>query len=111
MNAALPEGIRINRAEIFRIPAGSKKHSLSSLLWGFGYAGPDGETVYIPAADEKTYRAGRFSAGGSAFSLRRACVLAKNAPDDPSGDGGQPWTSYFNAYAHLTPAGGAGKVS
>jgi hypothetical protein len=102
MNAALPEGIRVNRAEIYRIPAGSKKHSLSSLLWGFGYAGPagetGGETVYIPAAGEKAYREQCFSAGGTAFSLRRACVLAKNTPSD--GDG-QPWTSYFSAYAHL----------
>ena len=97
MNAALPEGVRVTRAEIFRIPAGSKKHSLSSLLWGFGYAQEGGETVYIPAAGEKTYRTERFSAGSSAFSLRRACVLAKNAPDG----GGQPWTSYFNAYALL----------
>jgi hypothetical protein len=98
MNAALPEGVRVNRAEVFCIPAGSKKHSLSSLLWGFGYAGPDGETVYIPAAGEKAYREGRFSAGETAFSLRRACVLAKNAP--PGGDD-PPWTSYFDAYAHL----------
>ena len=98
MNAALPEGIRVTRAEIYRIPAGGKKHSLSSLLWGFGYADPGGETAYIPAAGEKAYRAGRFSAGETAFSLRRACVLAKNALPD---GGGQPWTSYFNAYQYL----------
>jgi len=111
MNAALPEGIRVNRAEIFCIPAGAKKRSLSSLLWGFGYAKSgyamngcgkaDGETVYIPAADEKAWRKERFAAGETAFSLRRACVLAKNTPDDPSGGGGQPWTSYFNAYQNL----------
>ncbi|MCL1930186.1 MAG: TIGR03936 family radical SAM-associated protein, partial [Treponema sp.] len=111
MNAALPEGIKVNRAEIFCIPAGSKKRSLSSLLWGFGYAkfgyaqlgyaDPTGETVYIPAADEKAWRKERFAAGETAFSLRRACVLAKNTPDDPSGGGGQPWTSYFNAYQNL----------
>ena len=98
MNAALPEGIRVNGAEIFRIPAGSKKHSLSSLLWGFGYAGLDGETAYVPAAGEKAYREQCLSAGGTVFSLRRACVLAKNTPPD---GGGQPWTSYFNAYGHL----------
>jgi hypothetical protein len=98
MNAALPEGIRVNQAEIYPIPAGSKKHSLSSLLWGFGYAGLDGGTVYIPAAGEKAYRQERLSAGGTAFSLRRACVLAKNAPPD---GGGQPWISYFNAYQYL----------
>jgi radical SAM-linked protein len=98
MNAALPEGIRVNRAEIYRIPAGSKKHSLSSLLWGFGYSDPDGETAYVPATGEKAYREQRLSAGGTVFSLRRACVLAKNTP--PVG-AGQPWTSYFNAYGRL----------
>ena len=101
MNSALPEGIRVNRAEIYRIPAGAKKHSLSSLLWGFGYAmagETGGETVYVPAAGEKAYREQCLSAGGTFFSLRRACVLAKNTPD---GDGGQPWTSYFYAYQRL----------
>jgi hypothetical protein len=98
MNAALPEGIRVNRAEIFRIPAGSKKHSLSSLLWGFGYAQADGETVYIPAPGEKAYRETRLSAGDTIFSLRRASVLAKTTPTP---DSGQPWTSYFDRMREL----------
>jgi len=38
MNAALPEGIKVTRAEYYIIPFGAKKHSLSSLLWGFGYS-------------------------------------------------------------------------
>jgi len=101
MNAALIEGIRINRAEIYQIPAGSKKHSLSSLLWGFGYAAPDGETAYIPASEEKAYREKRLGAEGAraaAFSLRRSCVLAKNiTTDNPQ----QLWASYFDVYRHL----------
>jgi len=101
MNAALIEGIRVNRAEIYHIPAGSKKHSLSSLLWGFGYADPDGETAYVPASEEKAYREKRLGAEGAraaVFSLRRGCVLAKNIiADDPQ----QPWASYFDVYRHL----------
>jgi len=104
MNASLPEGIIINRAEIFCIPAGSKKHSLSSLLWGFGYAkiGADinGETAYIPAAGEKAHREQCLSAGGTVFSLRRACVLAKNTF---TGDADQPWVSYFDCMQKLYP--------
>jgi radical SAM superfamily enzyme YgiQ (UPF0313 family) len=98
INAALPEGIRVNRAECYRIPAGSKKHSLSSLLWGFGYDNPDGETAYIPAKGEKTYREQRLSSGGTVFSLRRTGVLAKNILiNEPE----QPWASYFDVYRHL----------
>jgi len=101
MNAALIEGIQVNRAEIYHIPGGSKKHSLSSLLWGFGYAAPDGETAYIPALEEKAYREKRLgaeSARTAVFSLRRSCVLAKNIiASDPQ----QPWASYFDVYRHL----------
>jgi len=98
MNAALIEGIRVNRAEAYHIPGGSKKYSLSSLLWGFGYADPDLETAYIPASEEKAYREKRLSAGATVFSLRRTCVLAKNIiTDDPQ----QLWASYFDVYRHL----------
>jgi hypothetical protein len=100
LNATLPEGIRVNRAEIYPIPAGSKKHSLSSLLWGFGYTDPDGQTAYLAAAGEKAYREQRLSAGNTVLSLRRNCVLAKNGPigniqTEP------PWISYFDAYRQL----------
>jgi hypothetical protein len=100
LNAALPEGIRVNRAETYCIPAGSKKHSLSSLLWGFCYAEPDGETAYMPASGEKTYREQRLSAGGTVFSLRRTGVLAKNTPDGQN-NAQQPWIPYFDAYRRL----------
>jgi hypothetical protein len=78
MNATLPEGIKITKAECFCIPSGSKKHSLSSLLWGFGYAGANGETIYVPAAGEKALREKHLSSGQTLFSLRRSCVLSKN---------------------------------
>jgi radical SAM-linked protein len=107
MNAVLIEGIRINHAEIFRIPAGSKKHSLSSLLWGFGYAKfdchePNGEMAYVLASGEKAYREQCLSAGGTVFSLRRACVLAKNSAGDADS---QPWVSYFNCMRRIHPQG------
>jgi hypothetical protein len=96
MNATLPEGIKITKAECYHIPSGSKKYSLSSLLWGFGYAGTDGETVYVPATAEKAHREKHLSSGQTLFSLRRSCVLAKNLID-----GDRPWVSYFDIYGHL----------
>jgi radical SAM superfamily enzyme YgiQ (UPF0313 family) len=96
MNATLPEGLKITKAECFCIPSGSKKHSLSSLLWGFGYAGTDGETIYVPAAAEKAHREKHFSSGQTLFTLRRSCVLSKNLID-----GNQPWASYFDIYSYL----------
>ena len=95
MNAGLPEGISLKRAELFRIPAGSKKRSLSSLLWGFGYSNADGETIYIPASEEKAYREQCRDAGLALFSLRRSCVLAKDLILTKS------WISYFDAYRRL----------
>jgi len=96
MNATLPEGLKITQAECYCIPSGSKKHSLSSLLWGFGYAGTDGETIHIPSSAEKALREKHLSSGQTLFSLRRSCVLAKNLID-----GGQPWASYFDVYSYL----------
>jgi len=99
MNATLPEGIKINRAECYCIPSGGKKHSLSSLLWGFGYVKDgetSGETIYVPTAGEKAHREKHLSSGGTLFSLRRSCVLSKNLIDS-----NQPWASYFDTYCHL----------
>jgi len=116
MNAALPDGIRVARAECFRIPPGSKKRSLSSLLWGFAYGSGGGlsggsacgatcgaacgEPVYVPAAGEKAHREKAVGSGGSVFSLRRACVLARSGTAAGEG-GGPPWASYFDAYRSL----------
>jgi hypothetical protein len=98
INNALPEGLTVNRAECYCIPAGCKKHSLSSLLWGFGYGSKGGETRYVSASEEKTYRAQWLHTGNSIFHLHRACVLAKNIT---GGESSTVWTSYFDLYRFL----------
>jgi hypothetical protein len=98
INAALPEGLKVNQAECYCIPAGCKKHSLSSLLWGFAYSGEGGEITYMPATEEKAYRAQWLHSGNSIFHLRRACVLAKNITAEESGT---TWASYFDLYRLL----------
>ena len=98
MNYALPEGIRIVEAINVSIPFGVKKHSLSSLLWGFAYAN-GAETDYVPATNDKQYRAARIDATGSTsvYGLHRLAVLAKSAvsPNAPE--------SYFTVYRALYP--------
>jgi len=117
MNATLPDGIRINRAECYRIPPGSRKHSLSSLLWGFGYDDRNGETVYVPASGEKAFREKKLESKRDAFFLRRTGVLAKNIAGDGKGKNpvpqnrpperptdqplDEPWASYFDVYRRL----------
>jgi len=95
LNAALPEGLSVNDAELFYIPGGSKKHSLASLLWGFCYAGINGEDFVI-SGQEKQYRT-TLSAG--AFQLTRKSVLAKNIINP----GDLEWASYFDVYRYLYP--------
>ena len=99
LNRSLPEGIRIIRAEGFTIPAGRKKHSLSSLLWGFGYDGQNGPD-YVPAAGEKSYRQKTLVQGASVFSLKRNSVLAKNIIT-PTACPETEWASYFDVYRFL----------
>jgi hypothetical protein len=84
INEKLPEGFTVQRAEFFTIPTGAKKHSLSSLLWGFQY----GETS-VTAKEEKTFRLSRHTAN---TNLVRTGILANldNGPGD-----------YFNVYSLL----------
>ncbi|GHU35687.1 B12-binding protein [Spirochaetia bacterium] len=82
LNNALPEGLSVGEALSFVIPAGKKKHSLASALWGFMYT-PD---QLVPALEEKHYRQSQSG------SLERIKVLAKN-PLDPE----KP-ESYFEVY-------------
>ncbi|MDR1326041.1 MAG: TIGR03936 family radical SAM-associated protein [Treponema sp.] len=98
MNRALPEGIRIVEAINVSIPFGVKKHSLSSLLWGFAYAN-GAETDYVPAASDKQYRAARIDAASSTsvYGLHRLAVLAKSAI---SANAPEP---YFTVYRALYP--------
>ena len=97
LNENLPEGINVNRAEIFLIKSGQKKYSLSSLLWGFSYANTNNDD-YIKAIDEKSYRQGRLdNERSSLFSLKRTSVLAKNIKDNNTNE----WISYFDIYRFL----------
>jgi hypothetical protein len=78
---------------------------LSSLLWGFAYAGTENKAEYIRAADEKQYRKNRLGIDNSEnrsalFSLRRISVLAKNIVTE---DVGSEWASYFDVYRFLYP--------
>jgi hypothetical protein len=96
LNAAFPEGIQITKAELFCVPGGHKKYSVSALLWGFEYDGKQ-----IKKSDEKSYRAGR------GYGLVREKVLAdrtipfaaKNNGKDNTG--GQEGTDYFELYRTL----------
>jgi hypothetical protein len=100
MNLSLPRGIRILDAENYTIGAGQKKHSLSSLLWGFSYRLAGGNGEFVPAADEKKFRAAHYmnytDADGN-FPLRLA-VLARDPGDHTK------YGSYFKAYRIIYPS-------
>jgi radical SAM superfamily enzyme YgiQ (UPF0313 family) len=97
MNLKLPQGFRIENAVCLYIPSGMKKHSLSSLLWGFGYANKDA-VDYVRFPEEKAYRQERLKECESPFNLRRNLVLARNVTGSSD-----EWTSYFNALNTLYP--------
>ena len=96
LNAFLPEGFEVMEAMNVFIPRGSKKHSVSSLLWGYTYAGCNGNADLIPAREEKSYRQLRTGVTGSIYDLERLAVLAKK---NNSGEG----ESYFRLYRELYP--------
>ncbi|MDR1972499.1 MAG: TIGR03960 family B12-binding radical SAM protein [Treponema sp.] len=119
LNQNLPQGFVLTRAENYVIPPGEKKHSLSSLLWGFEYERQDGDTKTrrrVPRQEEKEFRAevltlrpgGPDMASGGGRSgilirdLKRLAVLARY-PESPD-DGG---FSYFDVYRRLYPGGPA----
>ena len=96
LNNCFPQGIRIENAGTFHIPGGMKKHSLSSLLWGFAYARDDG-TDHVKASAEKSYRQSHIENDRSSlFSFKRSAVLARNVKG-----GTDEWTSYFDVYRSL----------
>jgi uncharacterized protein (DUF2344 family) len=98
LNDNLPCGIVIKKAETFLIKSGMKKHSLSSLLWGFAYKNND-KIDYVNQKNEKVYRQSRLNDDcKSLFLLKRDEVLARNITTD-TGD----WSSYFTAYRFLYP--------
>jgi radical SAM-linked protein len=83
----LPEGFTLLHAECFLIPSGAKKHSLSSLLWGFRYGDEP-----VCAKEEKAYRS---TLGNSNYGLRRTKTLAKSPGNLNQGD------DYFTIYRAL----------
>ena len=96
LNESLPEGIIINRAENFCIKSGDKKHSLSSLIWGFSYAVKD-NLDFVNFKDDKVYKNNRLESDcSSVFDLTRNEVLARNIIGSES-----DWASYFDVYRYL----------
>jgi hypothetical protein len=91
INAFLPEGLEVRDAMNIFIPTGKKKHSLSSLLWGYIYAGDNGKDDIVKFIDEKQYRELRLKQGGNLYNLERLSVLA------------HPGISYFEVYRGLYP--------
>ncbi|MDR2371132.1 MAG: TIGR03936 family radical SAM-associated protein, partial [Treponema sp.] len=114
MNAALPQGIRINAAENYLIRSGLKKYSLSSLFWGSGYVkkGRAAPADLVRMKDEKEYRKSAAEQGFSNFDLIRTAVFAGAATDgaDVPGADTAAAASYFDAYGALYPAARPGKL-
>jgi hypothetical protein len=98
LNRCLPQGFSLARAEHYYIPPGHKKHSLSSLLWGFEYETPGPRRITVPLGQEKEFRT---SLPVSRFDLKRLAVLARD-PADSAADG----KSYFDVYRHVYPDAG-----
>jgi len=102
LNEFFPEGLQIVEAMNVFIPSGGKKHSLSSLLWGYVYAGKEGGTDFVEAKEEKSYRESRIGFTGSIYSLERLSLLARsNGAKDSAGG-----ASYFEVYRSLYPETG-----
>ena len=99
LNASLPEGLSIEETMNVFIPSGAKKHSLSSLLWGYKYSGIDGKVESVCAKDEKKYRETQTGRTGSIYDLERLSVLAR-----PDGSGNCSGLSYFDLYRRLYPS-------
>jgi len=95
LNENLPSGIVIKQAESFLIKSGMKKHSLSSLLWGFQYKYKE-ETDFVNAKEDKIYKQNKLNDRKSLFMLKRSAVLARKIDTDE-------WTPYFDVYRSLYP--------
>jgi radical SAM superfamily enzyme YgiQ (UPF0313 family) len=99
VNRVLPPGFGVGGAENFFIPQGKKKHSLSSLLWGFEYLhSPEESPRRIRREEEKEFRRSLPGSGASSlYRLTRLAVLAAH-PGLPEGG-----VSYPEAYRRLYP--------
>jgi len=97
INNFLPDGLAVVDAMNVHIPAGAKKHSVSSLLWGCTYTGEDGKAETVKAADEKAYRLSRVGTNGNVYGLERLSVLARPI-NNTNADSG---VSYFDVFREL----------
>ena len=96
LNNNLPDGIRIKNAAGFLIKSGMKKHSLSSLLWGFSYLNKEA-IDFVNAKEDKVYRQSRLGKDcSSLFDLVRKEVLAKSINNSEC-----EYASYFDVYKEL----------
>jgi len=100
LNRFLPEGLAVCKALNILIPAGEKKHSVSSLLWGFTYDSTSGVPDTVKASEEKSYRAQRMNVQGNVYGLTRLSVLAKSSL---AKQGDVSAASYFDVYQALYP--------
>ena len=91
MNRNFHLGLEIKDAINIKIPSGMKKHSISSMLFGFLYINNDGNPEIVKPDEEKKYRSLLDSSKNSAFP-QRLKVLARH------GEGGD---SYFKVYENL----------
>ena len=114
LNACLPEGLAVTRAMNVLIPFGHKKHSVSSLLWGYSYASGGEKPDLVKACEEKPYRAQRSGGteAGSVYGLERLAVLACPPATDAklatAAEGAEVGGSYFDVYRELYPLGNFG---
>ena len=92
MNLSFPQGLKIINAKNYLIPTGVKKHSISSLLWGFIYNGINNNIDYVKYNEEKKYRQSRIDLNGTIFGLERLEVLARDFNNQDIG------ASYFDIY-------------
>jgi len=101
LNNFLPDGLTVVDAINVLIPSGEKKHSVSSMLWGYTYTGKDGTPDYVKAEDEKVYRASRLGKDENVYSLERLSVLARTSVKKLNEMQG---VSYFELYRELYPS-------
>jgi hypothetical protein len=97
LNRSLPQGFTVTHAENYYIPPGAKKHSLSSLLWGFEYrTSAEAAAIRVSKEQEKAFRV------ETPAGLERLAVLAQvpKGGDNGVSSQGEP---YFELYRGLYP--------
>ena len=100
MNKCLPDGIKINEASNTLIKSGMKKHSVSSLVWGFKYNVLD-QIDIVEAKNEKMYRKNKIENEKTPVLFTRLSVLAKYPAVFNKEEKGYPFFEVYKAiYSH-----------